>query len=223
VAPQPVMPSSATSTPGYPPSQVQPTATQPPPTGAAVPSTTPPESPPNATPSSYTPTATQPPPAAGQTPQQQAQQAQAAQQATPPATPAQVTVATPSQEFRVGGGPYTVPISISGVSRASVISLTLTFNPGTVRVRTVQEGTFMRQGGVTPQFSQRVDPATGRVDISIARSGDATGASGSGLLAAIIFDGIAPGSAPFSISGVATAPDGSPVPLAFTPAGASVK
>jgi len=87
----------------------------------------------------------------------------------------------------------------------------------------VQEGTFMRQGSVTPTFSQRVDPATGRVDISIARSGDATGASGSGLLAAVIFDGIAAGPAPFSISGVATAPDGSPVPLAFTPAGASVK
>jgi general secretion pathway protein D len=103
------------------------------------------------------------------------------------------------------------------------VSVTLTYNPATLRVRTVQEGTFMRQGGATPTFSQRADPATGRVDVSIARSGDPTGASGSGLLAAVIFDAIAPGPAPFSVSGVATAPDGSSVPLAFTPAGATVK
>jgi hypothetical protein len=183
-------------------------------------SPTPPETPNPATPSSYTPTATQPSPSAQQTPQQQAQ---AAQQATPPTAPAQVSVAAPTSDFRVGGGPYTVPISIAGASRVSVSSLTLTFNPATVRVRSVQEGTFMRQGGVTPTFSQRVDAATGRVDISIARSGDATGASGGGLLAAVIFDAIAPGPAPFAVSGVATAPDGSPVPLSFTPAGANVR
>jgi general secretion pathway protein D len=219
VSPQPTTPPSVTTTPGYPPSTVQPTTTPPPAPGQPV-TPTPPEQPQPAAPSSYTPTATQPAPSTTQTPQQQAQ---AAQQATPPTTPAQVSVSAPTTDFRVGGGPYTVPISISGASRASILSLTVTFNPATVRVRSVQEGTFMRQGGVTPTFSQRVDPATGRVDISVARSGDATGASGGGLLAAIIFDAIAPGAAPFAVSGVATAPDGSPIPLAFTPTGASVK
>ena len=125
--------------------------------------------------------------------------------------------------MRVGSGPYTVPISISNASRVSTLTLSITYNPALIRIRNVQEGTFMRQGGITPTFSQRPDAATGRVDISVARSGDPVGASGSGLIAAIIFDAIAPGQAPFAVSGVATAPDGSPVPLTFTPAGASVK
>jgi len=213
VAPIPVQPSTVTSTPGYPPSQVQPPTPQP--TGAQPPGT-PPTTPETTAPGTTPPSTT--PPATGQA------QAQATQpSSTPGNAPAQITVSTPGPEFRVGGGPYTVPISIAGASRVSVLSLTLTFNPATLRVRNVQEGTFMRQGGVTPTFTQRADPATGRVDISIARSGDPTGASGSGLLAAILFDAIAPGAAPFAISGVATAPDGSAVPLSFTPAAATVR
>jgi general secretion pathway protein D len=188
-----------------------------------------PATPPGAQPA--TPPATQPETApqgaaAGQPaqPTRDPQAAAAAQQAMPPAVaPAQVMVSVPSADFRVNGGPYTVPISISNASRVSVMSVTVTYNPAALRVRTVQEGTFMRQGGVTPTFSQRPDAATGRVDISVARSGDPVGASGSGLIAAIMFDAIAPGQAPFAVSGVATAPDGSPVPLTFTPAGASVK
>jgi general secretion pathway protein D len=143
---------------------------------------------------------------------------------TPPLTaPAQIIVATPGPEFRIGGGPYTVPISVSGASRMSVVSLSLTFNPAIVRVRTVQEGTFLRQGGTNATFTQHTDPASGRVDISIARNGDATGASGTGLLGAVLFDAIAAGSTTFSISGVATAPDGTTIPLTFTPANVTVK
>ena len=62
-------------------------------------------------------------------------------------------------EFRVGGGPYTVPIAISNASRLSLMSVSLTYNPALVRVRSVQEGPFFRQGGVTPSFNQQVDPA----------------------------------------------------------------
>ena len=62
-----------------------------------------------------------------------------------------------------------------------------------LRVRTVQDGTFMRQGGVTASFTPRIDAATGRVDIAITRRGDQTGASGSGLLAALLFDAVGPG------------------------------
>ncbi len=210
VAALPMQTPTATSTPGYPPSQVQPTT------------------PPAATPPATTPPATTPPEGAavvpGANPPRDTMAQAPSQPATPPGTaPAQIVVSVPSPEFRVGGGPYTVPISIAAASRASVISVTLTYNPATVRVNSVQEGTFMKQGGVTPTFTQRADPATGRVDISIARSGDPLGASGSGLLGAVLFDAIAPGPAPFAVSGVATAPDGSAVPLTFTPTAATVK
>ena len=56
------------------------------------------------------------------------------------------------------------------------------------------------------------------MDITITRAGDATGASGTGLLAAVLFDAIAPGGSTLSVSGVATGPDGASVPLTFVPA-----
>ena len=71
------------------------------------------------------------------------------------------------------------------------MTLTLIFDPTKLRVRSVQEGSFMRAGGVPVVFTQQV--SGNRVDITLSRSADATGASGTGLLAAMLFDAIAPG------------------------------
>ena len=133
-----------------------------------------------------------------------------------PTAGAQILVTPPGLEFRVGGGPYTVPISVTGVSQLSTITLSLTSNPGVLRVRTVQEGSFLRQGGVDVAFTQQVDEATGRIDLTLTRSGDRAGASGSGLLAAIVFDALAPGSAILTPSGMALTPGGAPIALTFT-------
>ena len=121
----------------------------------------------------------------------------------------------PGPEFRVGGGPYTVPISISGASLVSGISLTLTFNPAALRVRAVQEGSFMRTGGVAATFTQQVDANAGRVDIAIMRTGDTTGVAGTGLLAAVLFDAVGGGAANLAITAAATGPRGTLVPLQF--------
>jgi general secretion pathway protein D len=128
---------------------------------------------------------------------------------------AQVLVTPPSPTFRVGGGPYNVPISVSNASRLSTITLTLTFDPAILRVRSVQEGSFMRSGGVNASFAQQV--TGGRIDITIARSADATGASGTGLLASVLFDAVAPGSATISPSGSASGPGGTAMGLQFRP------
>jgi hypothetical protein len=77
----------------------------------------------------------------------------------------------------------------------------------------VQEGSFLRQGGVPVAFTQQVDAAAGRLDISMTRTGDMTGASGAGLLAAVLFEPVAPGTATLALSGVATSPQGQPVGL----------
>jgi hypothetical protein len=135
---------------------------------------------------------------------------------------AQITVTAP-QEFRTAGGPYTVPLAIANASRLSMITLTVTFNPSVLRVRNVQEGTFMRQGGVTANFTPRIDVATGRVDIAVARSGDQAGASGSGLLAALLFDAVGPGNSLIQVSGVASNPEGGALPLLFTPVSVTVR
>jgi type II secretory pathway component GspD/PulD (secretin) len=130
---------------------------------------------------------------------------------------AQVIVTPPGGDFRVGGGPYTVAISATNASRLSGLSLTLTFNPAALRVRAVQEGSFMRAGGAQATFTQMVDAATGRIDIAIVRTGDATGVAGTGLLAAVVFDAVGGGAASLSITGTATAPGGTPGSLQLTP------
>jgi hypothetical protein len=134
---------------------------------------------------------------------------------------AQVIISPPSTTFRVGGGPYTIPLSVTDVSRLSSITLTLIFDPAKLRVRTVQEGSFMRAGGANVTFTQQV--SGNRIDITLVRSGDATGASGTGLLAAVLFDAIAPGSATLSLSGTATGPGGTAMGLRFTPVTVSIQ
>jgi hypothetical protein len=197
-----------------------PGATPPVPAGTTPPvvtppaGTTPPATPPGG--AGTTPPATPPvrdiptpPPAAPGTP-------------PPQGTPAQIIVTTPGQ-LQVAGGPYTVPISINNASRLSVITLTVTYNPRILRVRTVQDGLFMRQGGVTASFTPRMDAANGRVDIALARVADQTGAMGAGLLAALLVDAIGPGTTTITVTGVGTAPDNSSVLLSFSPVTVTVR
>lgn len=142
---------------------------------------------------------------------------------TPPiASPALIALAPPG-EMRVGGGPYTVPISVAGATRLSTVTISITYNPALVRVRSVQEGTFMRQGGANATFTQQVDAASGRIDIAITRPGDQTGASASGLLAALLLEPLAAGTASLSMSGSATMPGGATAGLQFSPAGITVR
>jgi hypothetical protein len=103
------------------------------------------------------------------------------------------------------------------------MSLTLTYNPALVRARSVQEGPFFRQGGVQAAFNQQVDAAAGRVDISVTRAGDQVGASGTGLIASLVFDAVAPGTATFVLAGVAATPDGRTIPVTFVPATVAVR
>lgn len=123
----------------------------------------------------------------------------------------------------MAGGPYTTAVSINNASRISTLVLTVTYNPAILRVRTVQDGTFMRQGGLTAAFAPKIDAASGRVDIAISRAGDQTGASGAGLLAALLFDALAPGTSAISVTGVANGPDGAPITVTFSPVTVTVR
>lgn len=140
-----------------------------------------------------------------------------------PATQAQVIITPPGTEFRIAGGPYTVPVSINNASRVSMVTLTITYNPNVLRVRTAQDGTFMRQGGVAATFTPRIDAAAGRVDIAVARTSDQTGASGAGLLAALLFDAVGPGGSMIQVSGIANTPEGAPIALTFSPVTVTVR
>jgi general secretion pathway protein D len=171
-----------------------------------------------------------------QTPPQAAPQAAQAAAAAPPAAAsqaadapvtspgfgvAQVIVSPPAGALRVGQGPYNIPISVTGAQRLSTVTLTLTFDPRFLRVRTVQEGSFLRSGGANVTFSQQV--SGNRIDITISRGADATGVSGTGLLAAILFDAIAPGTATLTLSGSATGPGNAAMGLQFRPVTVTVQ
>jgi hypothetical protein len=135
---------------------------------------------------------------------------------------AQVTITVPGPDWRVGQGPYTVTLSAQNMSRVSTISLTLTYSPTALKLRSLQEGSFMRTGVPTTAFAHQEDSAAGRIDLTISRSGDVVGATGGGTLAAIIFDAAAPGAVSFRLSGAANGPGGS-IPLQFTSVTVTVK
>ena len=138
-------------------------------------------------------------------------------------TPAQILVTPPGTDFRVGSGPYLTPVSINNASRLTTLTLTVTYNPAVLRVRSVQEGTFMRQGGAVASFTPKIDAVNGRVDIAVTRTGDAVGAAGTGLIASLVFDAVAPGGSLIQVSGVATGPDGAPLPVQFSPVTVTVR
>lgn len=143
-------------------------------------------------------------------------------QAEPIAAPARISLSPPS-EMRVGSGPYTVPISIANATRLSTLTLSITYNPALIRIRNVQEGTFMRQGGITPAFNSQVDEKSGRIDIVVTRPGDKTGASTAGLLAALMIEPLTAGTGSLGLSGSASVPGGGAVSLQFMPAGVTVR
>jgi len=153
---------------------------------------------------------------------------QAAPQAAPPPPPplsptARLAITTPGPQFAVGGGPYSVPVTIAGAQRVSTVSVSVTYNPSVLRVRSVQPGTFLAQGGVTPTFSQQIDAGVGRVDLTALRPGDQVGATGSGLLATLVFEAIAPGQSPITPAGVASNPEQGSVGLQLVPAVVTVR
>jgi hypothetical protein len=184
----------------------------------------PPPPPPTATPiNPPPPQAAAPPPAAVQPeaiptpapPRDAGAPADAAPTTSPGLGGAQIIISPPAGTLRVGQGPYNIPVSVTGAQRLSTVTLTLTFDPRILRVRTVQEGSFLRSGGANVTFTQQANG--GRIDIIVSRSADVTGVSGTGVLAAILFDAIAPGNVTVTASGTASGPGNTPMALQFRP------
>jgi general secretion pathway protein D len=209
----PVLPTGSTQRPVIPPgSSPIPGMTPAPAANPPAPAVTVPAAPPTTEPPAAptpAPAPVNPPPAAAAQPE-------------PPAVPARISLSPPS-EMRVGSGPYTIPISIANASRISTVTLSITYNPSLIRVRNVQEGTFMRQGGMAPAFNSQIDEKSGRIDIVVTRPGDKTGASTAGLLAALLVEPVTAGTGSLALSGSATVPGGGAVALQFLPAGITVR
>ena len=145
---------------------------------------------------------------------------------TDPQGAVQVTITVPAGAdgaLPPGGGPHTVPISIANASQVGTLTLTITYDSRVLRAVGVTQGTFMSQGGVNATFVPRIDPAAGRIDIAVSRPAGAAGASGGGIVGAITFSTVAPGSSQISATGVATTPTGQSLAVRTTPASAVVR
>jgi len=134
-----------------------------------------------------------------------------------------ISLTPPTVPMAVAGPAVTVPISVFGASRVSTVTLSLRFDPQVLRPRLVQEGLFMASGGGTVTFAQQVDATAGRIDITLTRTGDTTGVTGDGILAAVVFDAMGAGVSPLSLGGVVTNPAGMPMPVQFGQASVTVK
>ena len=221
-------PAGAQTPPGAAPPGAQPSNLPPPPGTTPVPTFV---SPLPTAPPGTTPPAAATPPGTVAAPgvQPTAPPRDPTQPPTPPAagvtapTPAQVIVSPPSTDFRVGSGPYSTAISINNASRLTTLTLTITYNAAVLRARSVQEATFMRQGGAVASFTPKIDAINGRIDIAVTRTGDTVGAAGSGVIALLLFDAVAPGGSMIQVSGVATGPDGAPLQVQFSPVTVTVR
>jgi general secretion pathway protein D len=135
------------------------------------------------------------------------------------APPAQILLTVPAADMQVGGPPYTVPVSVTGVSDLGAATLTITYDPKVLKATSVSPGTFMQQGGVSPTFAPKIDEASGRIDIAVSRGANAPGAAGTGLLAGLVFQAVGPGSSKITVSATALTPGGQPITLQLPAAG----
>lgn len=140
-----------------------------------------------------------------------------------PPSGGQIVVSPPSAPMQAGGPAYLVPLTITNVQQLGTVTVTVTYDPKVLKAQAVNQGTFMQQGGITTTFAPKIDAAAGRIDIPISRPSSASGASGTGLLAAVSFQAVAPGSTTIAVSSVALTADGKAVPVQGVPATVIVK
>lgn len=136
---------------------------------------------------------------------------------------AQIIVSAPAAAMQLGGPPYAVPVTITGVQQVGTVTLTITYDPKILKATAVSQGTFMQQGGITTTYAPKIDDAAGRIDVPISRPAAASGASGTGMLVGVTFQAIGAGSSSIAVSGVVLTTDGKAVPVQMVPATVTVK
>ena len=202
-APAPGAPPGAPANPPAP----QPAPNTPPRTDAAPPATTPPQA------STQNP---QPLPPTGTASTASSQTGNPTGALGPAGSGTQILVQTNTADMRVGNNAYQLLVSAANASRLSSVSLTITYNPAALRVRSVQQGSFMSSSGSAVAFSEDHN-SPGRIDVVIMRTGDTTGVAGGGLLASVLIDAVGAGSANIAVTGTATVPGGGAQALQFAP------
>lgn len=101
------------------------------------------------------------------------------------------------------GNTVTIPVDITGVSDLAAFQFNLSFNPAIVHLQAIKEGAFLPSAGPTFFIPGTIDNVAGSAD-STADSllGPIAGATGSGTLATLRFQGVNLGTSPVVLSDV---------------------
>jgi general secretion pathway protein D len=194
----PLLQSAATAAAraGTPP---QPAAAPVPPAGApaqpampAQPTAPPSMAPPQpAAPPAGQPETQAPPPSPQAAAAPDASQAAAAPPAAPGGPPQPLSLSWNGPAEAKVGSEITVALMANSPDPLLGAGVVLKFDPAVLQVLKVDEGTFLKQGGVDTTFNSSVTPTVGRLVASARRTGDA-GAQGAGSLLTITFKVMAP-------------------------------
>jgi len=106
-----------------------------------------------------------------------------------------------ADNISVGDG-FDVDVVVEGVRGLYAVPLTVLFDPARLKVLSVTEGEFLRQGGNATSFMSSPDAANGKIVVGLSRQGGLPGEDGSGRLLTIRFQAVARGAAPVRLRGV---------------------
>jgi general secretion pathway protein D len=105
----------------------------------------------------------------------------------------------PSISQRVGST-FAVNVVVSGVQNAYSVPLQVNYDPKTLQVVNVSNGSFLSQDGQLVTLVKRDDDATGTLQINATRPPGSTGVSGQGTVVTLTFRAKAPGQSNLAIS-----------------------
>jgi hypothetical protein len=99
------------------------------------------------------------------------------------------------------GETFAANVNITGIDNLYAYQFDLLFDPTLLQASIVTEGAFLPTGGTTIFFPGTIDNVSGLIDFTAAvLTGDIPGVTGTGALASVAFQAIAPGTATFNLA-----------------------
>jgi hypothetical protein len=100
------------------------------------------------------------------------------------------------------GVPFSLSVNIAGVTDLAAFQFDIGFNPGTLSATGVSEGSFLAGGGSTFFIPGTIDNTAGNIAFTANTLLGPGGVNGTGTLAVIFFNSLAPGTSKVDLSGI---------------------
>jgi general secretion pathway protein D len=116
------------------------------------------------------------------------------------------------------GEQFTATLNVSSENPLRGLPLLIGFDPQSLQVVSVNEGSFLRQDSMATDFSSRVDPIQGRIFVAAVRqntSGRDTGITGTGSVTSVTFKAVRPSEGGGRVQLLSVSPE--PAPAAPVP------